>query len=118
MKAPILLTSCNSPNQDGICLLEPGVLRSGAAGSEVQATTFESYAKTIFDTILGAVILLSILMIVFGGVQYAASAVPGAKGDAKNRIWGAIWGLVLALAAWLILQEINPDLVTGWNIFK
>lgn len=102
-----MATNCVSQNGQ-ICLLESSVL----GGNEVaNAPSIQSYVKTMFDTVLGLVILLAILMVVFGGVEYAASAVPGAKSDAKNRIWGAIWGLLLALAAFLILKTINPELV-------
>ena len=34
------------------------------------------------------------------------------KDEAKKWIWGALSGLILALAAYLILNTINPDLVS------
>ena len=58
-------------------------------------------------------VALAILMIVVGGVQYTISwASSSAKGEAKTRIFSAIGGLVLALLSYLILQTINPALVT------
>lgn len=36
----------------------------------------------------------------------------GEKNEAKNTISNAIWGLALAMGAWLILNTINPNLTT------
>ena len=88
-------TPCVVSETNKICLLEPGVVTTGADGRPPQE--FESYAKVIYDRVLGFIIIAAILMIVFAGVQYAASAAPGAKANAKERGWSAIWGLVLAL---------------------
>ncbi len=50
------------------------------------------------------------IMMVIGGVQYmlAGDRDPSA---AKERIRNALWGLALALASWLILSVINPQLL-------
>ena len=101
------------PAPNNICLLEPGVVTPGGGNPPQE---FEGYAKTVYDRVLGFIIIAAILMIVFAGVQYAASAAPGAKANAKERGWSAIWGLVLALVSYLILYIINPDLLT-FNIF-
>ena len=87
------------------------------AGTGAPPQDFGSYAKVVYDRVLGFIIVVAILMVVFAGVQYAASAVPGAKSNAKERIMSAIWGLVLALVSYLILYTINPDLLT-FDIFK
>jgi|GEM_PF-6087498 len=56
--------------------------------------------------------LLALAMIVFAGIQYAASgANPGWQNDAKDRITQAILGLLLLLFSYLILGTINPSLV-------
>jgi hypothetical protein len=47
----------------------------------------------------------------FEGFKYATSDIPALKIDAKSKLWQAIWGLLLALSAWLILNTINPKLV-------
>jgi len=73
-----------------------------------------SYFKTAYNTALTITVALAVIMIVIGGVQYTISwASPSAKGDAKTRIWGAIGGLVLALASYLILRTINSSLVAN-----
>jgi len=50
---------------------------------------------------------------VIGGVQIIFSGGSAGKvADGKRRITEAIWGLILALAAYLILYTINPDLIS------
>ena len=52
-------------------------------------------------------------MIVIGGVQIIFSGGSSGKiAEGKKRITEAIWGLILALAAYLILYTINPDLIS------
>jgi hypothetical protein len=43
-------------------------------------------------------------------MQYIFSRVPGIKGTGRQRIESAFWGLLIALAAWILLQTINPQL--------
>jgi hypothetical protein len=52
-----------------------------------------------------------VLMIVIGGMEYILGATPFQKGDGKERIINAFTGLILALAAYLILVTISPRLV-------
>lgn len=56
--------------------------------------------------------LLAFGMIVWGGVKYAASrGNPSAESDAKDRIYGALIGLLLLAGVYLILFTINPNLI-------
>lgn len=65
----------------------------------------------IFKFALGAAGAVAFGIIVFGGIKYISSAGnPGAQGDAKQWIQGAILGLLLLLGSVLILTTINPDL--------
>lgn len=66
----------------------------------------------MFWFLLSAAVILALVMLVIGGVEYVGSAGNvSLLGDAKGRIINALLGLLLALAAWLILNLINPDLV-------
>lgn len=65
---------------------------------------------------LGLVALSALVMMVYGGVLYMTA------GDSQDRVKQArtsinnsIFGLVIALLAWLILYTINPSLVK--NVF-
>jgi hypothetical protein len=55
-------------------------------------------------------VILSIFMIVRGGLEYMTSDIISSKETAKNRIKGAIGGLMLSFSTILILNTINPGL--------
>ncbi len=61
-----------------------------------------------FGLALGA--LLAMARIVIGGIRYTLSEAVTSKEEAKATISHAIWGLVLLLAATLILFTVNPTL--------
>lgn len=79
------------------------------AGDKVDTAT---YFEDIFNFVLAAAAILAVIMIIVGGLQYiGAAGNPSVISDAKDRIYWAILGLILALASVLILQTINPDLL-------
>lgn len=87
----------------------PGQPDSGAkAGTDIGLT---EYVRRIYLFALGAVGGAALLTLVISGVIYMLSDTIFTKEQAKDRIWGAIGGIVLAFAAYLILNTINPDLV-------
>ncbi len=55
--------------------------------------------------------LLAFVMIVYGGIEYAATGDSGSgQKDAKERIQQALLGLLLLAGAFVLLQTINPQL--------
>jgi len=50
-------------------------------------------------------------MIVLGGIEYMTSELVSSKENGKQRITNAIFGLVIALGAYALLNTINPDLL-------
>lgn len=93
----------------GIILLEPSVVNAGA-NSRVQ---FGQYMSTLFTTFITVAAVLAVLMIVIGGIQYITSFSGSGKEQGRVRITNAIFGLLLAVSAFLILQTVNPDLVSS-----
>ena len=84
----------------------PGI----SAGS---APSLSTYLRAVFLTGIGLAGVLAVLMIVIGGIQYIGSGMsPSGKSDARDRITNAIMGLLLALLSWIILNTINPSLVS------
>lgn len=55
--------------------------------------------------------MLAVVMIVLGGFQYATTDAMTSKSEGKSKIQNALWGLMLALTTWLVLNTVNPDLV-------
>jgi len=76
-----------------------------------QVQDLNEYLAFVFPLAVRLAATLAILMIVWAGFQYMFSLKGGSKGEAKERITDAVLGLLLALAAWLILNQINPDLI-------
>ncbi len=77
-----------------------------------QVTTLADYFGIIFSLVLGIASIGAVVMLVVAGLQYIASgANESLRGAAKERIRNALFGLILALGAWVILSAINPDLV-------
>ena len=52
------------------------------------------------------------MMLIIGGMKYITAAGNMATvTDAKDTIWNAIFGLLLALLSWVIVSTINPDVL-------
>ncbi|MFC1700943.1 pilin [Patescibacteria group bacterium] len=78
-------------------------------GSEIG---LEDYIRYVYLFALGVVGLAAFGAMVFGGFLYMASGTNiTSQEEAKKWIYGAITGLVLGLASYLILNTINPNLV-------
>jgi len=68
------------------------------------------YLSWLFRFALGAAAFLAVLQIVIGGIQMIISgASETVRSDAKKRISDAIWGLLLALGSYLILNIVSPQ---------
>ncbi|MDD5318396.1 MAG: pilin [Candidatus Pacebacteria bacterium] len=82
-------------------------------GNFVSATPvdFPTYLNSMYKLGIAAAGVLAVIMIVVGGIQYMTSEAIGSKEEGKDRIWSAIWGLVLALMSFIILNTINPKLL-------
>lgn len=89
-------------------LLEPlpGVtIADGSATS-----TASDYIPGIITLVIGIASVLAVLRIIFAGIKYMSTDAFQGKSEAKGDIQNAIWGLALAMSAWLILNTINPNL--------
>lgn len=73
---------------------------------------FDQYLKDIVNFGFATIGILALWMIVIGAYQYLMAAGNIGKVDsAKETIGSAVFGLILGLCAWIILNKINPDLV-------
>jgi hypothetical protein len=69
------------------------------------------YFNILFNLFLGVAAVLAMLMIFAGGIEYMTSELISSKEAGMGKVKNAIGGLLLALASYLILQEINPKLL-------
>lgn len=96
-------------------LLEPSVINQ-----EPKSTSpgLVEYLKILFTSLLSLAVILSVLEITWGGIEWILSATPFGKSDGKTRMKNALFGLLLALGSWLILSTINPALINFEFIVK
>ena len=78
--------------------------------------TLGQWLESLFTILIVVAGILSLIMIIVGGMTYITSESFGDKGKGKTYIINAITGLVLALGAWVILNTINPDLAEDLDI--
>ena len=79
----------------------------------ISGSDLPHYIENIYRVALIIVVLSAVLMLSIGGFMYLTSARnTSALGTAKSVIFDSLIGLVIALAAWLVLNVINPDLVS------
>lgn len=81
----------------------------------VPTSELTEYLKYIFDFGIGVAFVVVLLSLAWAGVLYFLSpAIPGYLAKAKDRVAGAISGLLILVLFYLIITTINPHLA----IFK
>lgn len=103
------LAQVNNAGNNVVELLAP--LNPAAGNAVVSIGRVEDYIKIAFPLFLAVAVALAVVMIAWGGLQHMLSRTGSGKSDGKDKIEHAIWGLILALAAWLILYTINPQIL-------
>lgn len=67
--------------------------------------------NNFYKIALGLAAASAMGVLIYGAILWTVSGAVATKKDAMDWIWGAIWGFVLLIAAYLILYTINPNLV-------
>ena len=70
-----------------------------------------NYLNLMIKIFIGICAVLSIVMIVVGGIEYMTSELVHTKEAGREKITHAILGLLIALGAYALLFTINPDLL-------
>ncbi|MDP3958074.1 MAG: pilin [bacterium] len=70
-----------------------------------------SYLQTVFNLGIGIAVALAVVMIVIGGAQYLSTDAVFGKEEGKEKLTHAVWGLILALGVFIILNTVNPDIL-------
>ncbi len=85
----------------------PGLTQGATADTAGLANFFNN----LYKFAIGMASVLAVIMIIWGGLQYATQDIPGAKQEGKDRILQAILGLVLVLSPVLVFSIINPSIL-------
>lgn len=76
--------------------------------SESTGNGFESILSALFKASIYFTVILSVIMIIIGGVEYMGSESVFKKGEGKERIFAALSGLLIALVSILLISTILP----------
>lgn len=77
----------------------------------VDSKTLSDFLRNLYRFLVGIAATLAVIEIVIGGLQYATQDIPSQKSDGKQRIWNAIFGLILVLSPVLVFSLINPAIL-------
>ena len=114
-------TNTNNPNEvtvtpnnaedykKGYQLLAP--LDGFESFDTTQTCAFGRYLDIVINLFIGICAVLAVIMIVVGGIEYMTSELVSSKEHGKGQMTQAVLGLILALGAWLILNQLNPKLL-------
>ncbi len=96
---------------NGLSNVQSGVTKtSDAAGG----LTMQQVITTVIGTMLFVVGLLAVVMLIYGGIRYVTSHGDKAQVTAaKETIMYAVVGLVVAIAAFAVVQWITNDVFKG-----
>ena len=94
----------------------PGVSFSDITeeGGVLYVKTLPEYISAVYRYALGIAAIFAVVMIMIGGAQYIIGSGTGGEAvdAAKQRITNAVTGLVLVLAAFVVLYVVNPNLTS------
>lgn len=107
-----LLAPLPCPEGFDDCILTPdgkAVLRDF---NPTKDSSLGSYLNVMIKIIIGLAAVLSVIMIIVGGLEYMTSELISSKEEGRKKITGALLGLLIALGAYALLNTINPDLLS------
>lgn len=103
---PVFINAAGCANQVGdVCILE------SVPNLTENTRDLQGYLQNIFNFGVGLAAAIAVVQIVFGGFMYMTSNVPGVKGDGLKKVYGSLIGLILIGVSYLILQQINPNIL-------
>lgn len=73
-----------------------------------ESSDFEGMVQKIFELTIYFTVILAVIMIIAGGVEYMGSESMFKKGEGKARIFAAISGLLIALVSILVISTLLP----------
>ena len=104
-------SSGQSGDTSGVVLLQPTLVEG--VGSKEASANPGNYLAGLFKLAVGLAGVLAVVVLIWGGFEYIASAAsPSMRDDAKKRIMAALGGLVLLVFSVTLAETINKKFVT------
>jgi len=85
---------------------------NGCNSDEICITTISTYINKLYIWSISAALMITIVLMMAGGIQYMVGSAVGTIESAKTRMKNAAIGLVLLLSTTAILSFINPNIVS------
>jgi len=96
----------------GVWLAVPFGIEDRCVGDRDNLTPLAEYTIIFYTYFVGVIGIFAAVMIIWGGYQIIAAAGNKSKIEkAKSTMLSAVFGLMLTLTSWLLLNVINPDLL-------
>ncbi|MBX4198481.1 pilin [Candidatus Parcubacteria bacterium] len=111
---PLQITSAEECPANTYCFLAPLTDVDSVPNTR---EGFTQYLSTAIRIIVGLAGVLAVLALVVGGFMYVSAESLGKKTQARSIIQRTLWGLFLILASTLILQTINPELLSLGRLY-
>jgi hypothetical protein len=81
-------------------------------GVSATHTGISAFLDNLYTFCIGIAVVLAIIMIIWGGFEYALSEAISSKSAGKQKITGAVFGLVLVLSPYVVFSIINPSILS------
>lgn len=85
----------------------PGLTEGATANTAGLANFFNN----LYKYLIGVAAILAVIMIIWGGLEISTQDSVSKKGAGKEKIYNAIFGLVLVLSPVLVFSIINPSIL-------
>ncbi|HQT82804.1 MAG TPA: pilin, partial [Candidatus Paceibacterota bacterium] len=109
---PAQATQSNTSNGTGFTALAPiPGLTDQSSTAVVNSTTLANFFNNLYKYLIGFAATLAVIMIIWGGLEISTKDSVSKQTDGKERIYNAIFGLVLVLSPVLVFSIINPAIL-------
>jgi TRAP-type C4-dicarboxylate transport system permease small subunit len=76
-----------------------------------ESTSLEAFFNMLFVSAIAIGAALAVIRLAYAGVVYMTTDLVTSKQNARQMIADVVLGLIVLLAIWVILFQINPDLL-------
>lgn len=73
--------------------------------------SFGDYLSIMFTFFVSFAGVLAVVMLIFGGIQYMSTDSLSGTESGRSKMYQAVYGLIIVLASYVILNTVNPNLV-------
>jgi len=109
---PILNLQVKLPGLEKLAADTPAVCTTEGDRTSCSLPWISIYIKAVYNYAMGIVGILAALALMIGGVIYLTSAGSATRiSEAKSWITGALTGMLIMFTSYVLLNEVNPDLI-------